>query len=98
MFVSPTVVGNAVMIGSCAGTLYALDRTTGTPIWRYDTKSDGSAAQFHGEPLLIGDHVIKRKHTANAKRDLPGLIGEIIEPLTEQREAQARTFRTSPRE
>jgi hypothetical protein len=41
---------------------------------------------------FIGDHVIKRKHTANAKRDLPGLIGEIIEPLTEQREAQHRTF------
>ena len=58
MFVSPTVVGNAVIIGSCAGTLYALDRSTGSPIWRYDTKADGSAAQFHGEPLLIGDRVV----------------------------------------
>jgi len=38
------------------------------------------------------DHVIKRKHTANAKRDLPGLVGELVEPLTEQREAQHRTF------
>lgn len=35
-----------------------------------------------------GDHVIKRKHTANLKRDLPGLIGEIIEPLALHREAQ----------
>ena len=50
MFVSPTVVGNAVILGSCAGTLYALDRTKGTPIWLYDTRADGSAAQFHGEP------------------------------------------------
>ena len=58
MFVSPTVVGNAVILGSCAGSLYALDRTTGSPIWRYDTRADGSAAQFHGEPLLIGDRVI----------------------------------------
>jgi outer membrane protein assembly factor BamB len=58
VFVSPTVVGNAVIVGSCAGTLYALDRTTGTPIWSYDTKADGSAAQFHGEPLLIGDRVV----------------------------------------
>ena len=58
MFVSPTVVGNAVIVGSCAGTLYALDRMTGSPIWLYDTKVDGSAAQFHGEPLLIGDHVV----------------------------------------
>jgi len=58
VFVSPTVVGNAVIFGSCAGTLYALDRMTGTPIWLYDTRTDGSAAQFHGEPLLIGNHVV----------------------------------------
>jgi outer membrane protein assembly factor BamB len=58
VFVSPTVVGNAVIVGSCAGTLYALDRTTGSPIWLYDTKTDGSAAQFHGEPLLIGDRLV----------------------------------------
>ena len=41
---------------------------------------------------FIGDHVIKRKHTANLKRDLPGLIGEIVEPLAIQREAQKRQF------
>lgn len=41
---------------------------------------------------FIADHVIKRKHTANLKRDLPGIIGELIEPLALQREAQARTF------
>ncbi len=39
-----------------------------------------------------GDHVIKRKHTINLKRDLPGLIGEIIEPLAIQREAQKITY------
>lgn len=58
MFVSPTVVGGGVILGSCAGSLYALDRMTGRPIWLYDTKADGSAAQFHGEPLLLGDRVI----------------------------------------
>ena len=58
MFISPTVVGENVAIGSCAGTLYALDRTKGTPAWRYDTTADGEAAQFHGEPLLIGDTII----------------------------------------
>jgi len=58
VFVSPTVVGNTVILGSCAGTLYALDRATGSPIWLYDTSMDGSAAQFHGEPLLIGDRVV----------------------------------------
>src|SRR6266446_988914 len=46
------------MVGSCAGTLYALDRTTGTPLWLYDTSADGFAAQFHGEPLLVGGRVI----------------------------------------
>jgi hypothetical protein len=41
---------------------------------------------------FIADHVIKRRHTANLKRDLPGLVGELIEPLALHREAQARTF------
>lgn len=38
------------------------------------------------------DHVIKRKHTANAKRDLPGLVAAVIEPLGEARKAHALTF------
>jgi hypothetical protein len=41
---------------------------------------------------FIADHVIRRKHTANAKRDLPGLIGELVEPLALARERQQRTF------
>jgi hypothetical protein len=41
---------------------------------------------------FIADTVIKRKHTANLKRDLPGLIGEIIEPLADYRERQQRTI------
>jgi hypothetical protein len=32
------------------------------------------------------------RHTVNAKRDLPALVGEVVEPLTEQREAQHWTF------
>jgi hypothetical protein len=35
------------------------------------------------------DHVIRRKHTANAKRDLPGLVSEVIEPLHLARKEQA---------
>ena len=58
MFVSPTVVGDAVLIASCAGSAYALERTTGAPVWRYDANADGSAAQFHGEPLLLGERVV----------------------------------------
>jgi hypothetical protein len=31
---------------------------------------------------FIADQVIKRRHTMNLKRDLPGIVGELIEPLT----------------
>lgn len=41
---------------------------------------------------FFGEHVIKRKHTANAKRDLPGLVAEVIEPLGIQRKQQFDTF------
>jgi len=41
---------------------------------------------------FIADQVIKRRHTANLKRDLPGLIGELIEPLALHREQQHATF------
>jgi hypothetical protein len=41
---------------------------------------------------VSGDHVIRRKHTANAKRELPGLVAEVVEPLRGQRVAQARQF------
>lgn len=41
---------------------------------------------------FIADHVVRRRHTPNAKRDLPGLVGELIEPLADQRDAQHRTI------
>jgi len=41
---------------------------------------------------LVADHVVKRRHTANLKRDLPGIFGELIEPLAVQREVQHRKF------
>ncbi len=47
-----------MILGSCAGSLYALQRTTGATLWQYDTEQDGARAQFHGEPLLIGDRII----------------------------------------
>ena len=34
---------------------------------------------------FCGDHVIKRRHTANAKRDLPGIVAGVVEPLQEAR-------------
>jgi len=34
------------------------------------------------------DHVVRRKHTVSAKRDLPGIVAQIVEPLQRQRDAQ----------
>lgn len=45
------------------------------------------------------DHVIKRKHTVRAKRELPGLLADIIQPLKAQRIAQNEkllTYQASP--
>ena len=41
---------------------------------------------------FLGDHVIRRKHTANARRDLPGLVAEVVEPLDAQRVEQHARF------
>ena len=41
---------------------------------------------------FLGDHVIRRKHTAKAKRDLPGLVAEVVEPLRMQRVEQHQKF------
>ncbi|MHC4974689.1 MAG: DUF932 domain-containing protein, partial [Planctomycetota bacterium] len=39
---------------------------------------------------FCGDHVIKRRHTVNAKRDLPGIVASVVEPLQEARAEQCR--------
>lgn len=49
----------------------------------------GSQVFICSNLAFSAEHVIRRKHTANAKRELPGLLMEIIEPLALQREAQA---------
>ncbi|MCR2833492.1 DUF945 domain-containing protein [Parerythrobacter lacustris] len=41
---------------------------------------------------FAGDHVIRRKHTKNAKFALPSLVAEVVEPLHQHRAAQADTF------
>lgn len=37
---------------------------------------------------FMGEHVIRRKHTVKAKKELPGLVTEIVAPLLAQRVAQ----------
>ncbi|MBK3666188.1 DUF932 domain-containing protein [Bradyrhizobium diazoefficiens] len=43
---------------------------------------------------FMGTHVIKRKHTARAKRELPALLGDIIAPLQAERIAQNQKLLT----
>lgn len=41
---------------------------------------------------FASDHVIKRKHTKNSKRDLPGLVASVVEPLRLERDRQHDAF------
>ena len=52
------VTGEIVLVGSCSGTFFALDRASGEEIWRYDTAQDGTPASFHGDPLVTGELVV----------------------------------------
>lgn len=50
----------------------------------------GSRVFICSNLAFCADVVIKRRHTANAKRELPGMIMEIFEPLALRREEQAK--------
>jgi outer membrane protein assembly factor BamB len=54
VFVSPTVVGDVLYIGSCAGICYALNKTSGELLWTYDI----GEVSFHGEPTTADSLLI----------------------------------------
>ena len=58
MFSTPTVVGEVMFIGSCAGNFYALNKTTGDVQWSYDIRKDGKQQSFHGDPLVTDDLIL----------------------------------------
>lgn len=58
MFVSPAVAGDRLIVASCAGSVYALERDSGKTAWTYDTAEDGPRAQFHGDAVVVGKRVI----------------------------------------
>ncbi|MFN2492585.1 MAG: PQQ-binding-like beta-propeller repeat protein [Pyrinomonadaceae bacterium] len=58
MFSTPTVVGNVMFIGSCAGNFYAINKSTGQVQWSYDIRKDGKQQSFHGDPLVINDLIL----------------------------------------
>ena len=51
-------MGDTVFIGSCAGTFYALDKTSGEKRWEYDIRADGKQTSFHGDPLVADDLIL----------------------------------------
>jgi hypothetical protein len=57
----------------------------------------GSRVFVCDNTAFVGDHVIKRKHTVRAKRELPGLLSEIVQPLQQERLAQNQKLLTYQR-
>ncbi len=58
MFSTPTVVGDVIFIGSCAGNFYAINKATGKVQWSYDIRRDGKQQSFHGDPLVTDDLIL----------------------------------------
>ena len=51
-------MGDVLFIGSCAGTFYAINKTSGEVQWSYDIRKDGKQQSFHGDPLVINDLIL----------------------------------------
>ena len=58
MFSTPTVAGDVLLIGSCAGTFYAFDKRSGKVRWSYNIHQDGNQTSFHGNPLITDQLVL----------------------------------------
>ena len=55
---TPTVAGDGLAVGSCSGTFYLLDRSTGGVRWSYDAKKDAPGSAFHADPLVLDDVIV----------------------------------------
>jgi len=58
VFSTPTVVGELLFIGSCAGNFYAINKTTGEMQWSYNIRQDGKQQSFHGDPLVTNNLIL----------------------------------------
>jgi outer membrane protein assembly factor BamB len=74
LFAVPTVAGDRVYIGSCAGDFVALDRDSGTVRWSYDIDQDGVQSSFHGNGLVRDDLVLTSTDAAQAPALGVGLV------------------------
>ncbi len=71
MYVTPTVVGDLLLIASCSGTVYALNRDSGTLVWQLHL----GAVSFHGDPILLGDSLIMPFDQQPTEQCEAGLLG-----------------------
>jgi outer membrane protein assembly factor BamB len=51
-------VGDLLFVSSCNGMARALEKKTGHVKWEYDTRRDGDALSFHGDPLITDDLIV----------------------------------------
>lgn len=51
-------MGDLLFIGSCAGSFYAINKSSGNLQWSYDIRKDGKQVSFHGDPLVAGDLIL----------------------------------------
>jgi outer membrane protein assembly factor BamB len=58
VFSTPTVAGDLLFIGSCAGSFYAINNSSGQVQWSYDIRKDGKQQSFHGDPLITNDQIL----------------------------------------
>lgn len=59
MFTTPVVTGDTVVVGSCSGAVFGLDKVSGAVRWSFEPGRQGGApSQFHGEPLPLGTMVL----------------------------------------
>jgi outer membrane protein assembly factor BamB len=73
VFSTPTVAGDMLLIGSCAGTFYAFDKRNGHTLWSYNIHQDGNQTSFHGNPLVTNELVL----VGTDKSCASGAIGHV---------------------
>jgi outer membrane protein assembly factor BamB len=65
----PVVKGEILLIGSCEGKFYALEKNNGKEVWSYNTRSDGTSGSFVATPLLYKDFVLAGTDSGCTTRD-----------------------------
>jgi len=60
-------VGDSLFVGSCSGVFFSFDKANGDVRWAYDTTTDGTRANFHGDPVVTDRLVIVGSDVASGE-------------------------------